>query len=303
VQPKVSKIQNARSAEMFGSESELKSKLKEIPTLPLVAAQLNQMLRDPQISTKRIIEVLSTDQVLVAQILKVANSSYYAVPGGVKNIQKALNFMGMNTITQMVLGVSVYSLFKERKNNGFSLPEFWRHALGVAVAAQLIAKRTKLIDAEEAFTAGLLHDVGKLGLYQANPGAFDTIIALARESNGTFFAQEGEMNHALLGAILGEMWGLPPVLRTAIRYHHAEESELEAINFLQAEAKPMIRTVRLANAFVNAKKIGASGNFNEAAVPAEYWTSLEMKSSDEKTLAKELETQFGKMGAFFDVYR
>ncbi len=287
----------------FGSEVDLKSKLKEIPTLSAVAAQLNQMLRDPQVSTKRIVEVLSTDQVLVSQILKVANSSYYAVPGGVKNIQKALNFMGMNTITQMVLGVSVHSLFKERKSANFSLTEFWRHALGVAVCAQVIAKRTRLVDAEEAFTAGLLHDVGKLGLYQANPSAFDTLVTLARETNGSFYANEGEMNHAVLGAILGEMWGLPPVLRTAIRYHHAEESELEAVNFLQGDAKPMIRTVRLANAIVNEQKIGASGSYHFSAAPAVYWTSLEMKPTDAATVVRDLKTNFDKMGAFFDVYR
>src|SRR3954453_19242281 len=112
--------------------SELLAKLQDIPTLPLVAVKVNELINDPSSSSSDIAEVLKKDQVLTAKILRLVNSSYYAIPGGVADVQRALAFLGFNTLAQLVLGLSVFSLFSEIDSEHFSMMEFLRHALGTA---------------------------------------------------------------------------------------------------------------------------------------------------------------------------
>src|ERR1700733_5355143 len=109
--------------------SELLGKLHDIPTLPMVAMRVNELINDPNSSSADIAEVLKKDQVLVAKILRLVNSSYYAIPGGVTDVQRALAFLGFNTLAQLVLSLSVFSMFSSPDTQEFSMPEFWKHAL------------------------------------------------------------------------------------------------------------------------------------------------------------------------------
>src|SRR3954465_7763558 len=86
--------------------SELLAKLEDIPTLPVVAVKVNELINDPNSSSADIADVLKKDQVLTGKLLKLATSSYYAIPGGVTNVQRALAFLGFNTLAQLVLGLS-----------------------------------------------------------------------------------------------------------------------------------------------------------------------------------------------------
>src|SRR4051812_39473566 len=110
--------------------SELLAKLDDIPTLPVVAMRVNELINDPDSSSSDIADVLKKDQVLTAKILRLVNSSYYAIPGGVVDVQRALAFLGFNTLAQLVLSLSVFSLFSTFDNEDFSMLDFWRHALG-----------------------------------------------------------------------------------------------------------------------------------------------------------------------------
>src|SRR5271170_3496948 len=145
--------------------SDLLNKLHDIPTLPVVAMRVNELINDPNSSSSDIADVLKKDQVLTAKILRLVNSSYYAIPGGVTDVQRALAFLGFNTLAQLVLSLSVFSVFSTFDNQDFSMMEFWKHALGTAVGAELLAKKLKFKKPEEAFTCGLLHDIGKLVLH------------------------------------------------------------------------------------------------------------------------------------------
>src|SRR3954469_25366687 len=113
--------------------SELLNKLQDIPTLPVVAMKVNQLINDPNSSSSDIAEVLKKDQVLTAKILRLVNSSYYSIPGRVADVQRALAFLGFNTLAQLVLSLSVFSFFTSPDSEEFSMPEFWRHALATAV--------------------------------------------------------------------------------------------------------------------------------------------------------------------------
>src|SRR6202000_2400807 len=95
----------------------------------LVATKVNELINDPDSSSADIAGVLKQDQVLTAKVLRLVNSSYYAIPGGVADVQRALAFLGFNTLAQLVLSLSVFSLFSTFDGEDFSMLEFWRHAL------------------------------------------------------------------------------------------------------------------------------------------------------------------------------
>src|ERR1700743_310118 len=123
--------------------SELLAKMHDSPTLPLVATRVNELISDPNSSSADIAEVLKKDQVLTAKVLRLVNSSYYAIPGGVADVQRALAFLGFNTLAQLVLSLSVFSLFQDLGSENFSMLDFWKHALGTGVCAEMLARRLK----------------------------------------------------------------------------------------------------------------------------------------------------------------
>ena len=123
--------------------SDLLGKLQDIPTLPLVAKAVNDLINDPKSSSADIADVLKKDQVLTAKILRLVNSSYYAIPGGIADVQRALAFLGFNTLAQLVLSLSVFSLFSTFDNDEFNMLDFWRHALGTAVCSSFSPSASK----------------------------------------------------------------------------------------------------------------------------------------------------------------
>src|SRR6476659_3418872 len=107
-----------------GEYSELLQKLEDIPTLPVVAMKVNELINDPTSSSADIAEVLKKDQVLTAKILRLVNSTYYSIPGGVADVQRALAFLGFNTLAQLVLSLSLFSMFSPIDNQHLSMLAF-----------------------------------------------------------------------------------------------------------------------------------------------------------------------------------
>jgi putative nucleotidyltransferase with HDIG domain len=283
--------------------STLLEKLQDIPTLPMVAMKVNELINDPNSSSADIAAVLKKDQVLVAKILRLVNSSYYAVPGGVSDVQRALAFLGFNTLAQLVLGLSVFEVFKSLGTEDFSMLDFWRHALGTAVCSEILAKRLKNAKPEEAFTCGLLHDIGKLVLHEIDKERLYQIVREAAARQVSFAEVEKELDlpgHAFLGEVIATKWGLPQVIRLAIRYHHQDVTQLSTV---LASAKPMIMNVRLANTICIKNKIGKSGDCSDGAISPEMLTGLGLKAADIPEIEAQLEKDMERAGAFLSAYR
>ena len=282
--------------------SDLLAKLQDIPTLPVVAMKVNELLNDPNSSSADIANLLKKDQVLTAKILRLVNSSYYAIPGGVTDVQRALAFLGFNTLAQLVLSLSVFSVFTNVSSEDFSMTEFWKHALGTAVCSELLAKRLKISRPEEAFTCGLLHDIGKLVLHEIDPNRLSEIIKSAKAKSSSFVDVEREWDtpgHSYLGEVVATKWGLPQVVRQAIRYHHFDVTEMGSI--LQS-AKPTIHIVRLANTICVKNKIGKSGDCSEGKITADMLKPLGLTESDIPKVEEQLEIDMEKAGAFLNAY-
>ncbi|OFZ80988.1 MAG: hypothetical protein A2583_13540 [Bdellovibrionales bacterium RIFOXYD1_FULL_53_11] len=283
--------------------SELLNKLNDIPTLPVVAMRVNELINDPSSSSSNIADVLKKDQVLTAKILRLVNSSYYGIPGGVSDVQRALAFLGFNTLAQLVLGLSVFSLFSKIDNQDFSMLEFWRHALGTAVGGEMLARKLKFSKPEEAFTCGLLHDIGKLVLHEIDAPRLQKIVHEAHARGCSFVDIEREWEvpgHTYLGEVIASKWGLPQLIRLTIHYHHMDVWPLDTV---LASAKPVIGIVRLSNALCIKTGIGKSGDYSSGEISEAMLLPLGIKESELPLLEKQLAEEMEKAGAFLSAYR
>jgi putative nucleotidyltransferase with HDIG domain len=279
---------------------DLISKLQDMPTLPVVAMKVNQLINDPNTTSGEVAAVLKQDQVLTAKILRLVNSSYYAVPGGVTDVKKALAFLGFNTVAQLVLSVSVFSMFSKLGSDDLSLADFWQHALATAIVSETLAKKTRMPRPDEVFTCGLLHDIGKLSLLKIDPKRFTAILKESKEKGVGFIDIEREheyLSHAYIGDLMAQKWSLPQVVRYAIRYHHHDVSHMDSL--LPSEKKT-VQIVRLANAYCVSKRLGHSGDFSDGGLKDELLAPLELKAEDLFAMESEIEPALEKAGAFLN---
>lgn len=278
--------------------NELLEKLDDIPTLPLVARRVNELINNPNSSSADIANVLKKDQVLTAKVLKLINSPYYGIPGGVTDVQRALAFLGFNTLAQLVLGLSVFSLFPADGNEEFPLVEFWRHALATAVCCEVIAKRVKYPKPAECFTCGLLHDVGKVVMHQIARDMLLQVVHYAKVNKKSFTDAEGALDvpgHAFMGEYIAGKWGLPQTIRNAIRYHHLDVRNASTI---LAGYKPAIFIVALGNSLVIGMGLGHSGDYSDGNLQPYMWEVLGLKSTDLPEIREKTKEEMAKVGSF-----
>jgi putative nucleotidyltransferase with HDIG domain len=279
--------------------NQLLEKLTDIPTLPMVATKVNELINNPNSSSAEIAEVLKKDQVITAKVLKLINSPYYGIPGGVTDLKRALAFLGFNTIAQLVLGISVFSLFASDKNEEFSLRQFWEHALATAVGSAVIAKIVKYPKPEECFTCGLLHDIGKIVMYQIAPEMLKQVVTLAKDRQIGFAEAEAELDvpgHVFLGEHIAAKWGLPQIIRDAIRYHHLDVTQSQTV---LSSSKSAIIIVSLANSLAVTMSLGHSGDYSgDGRLKPYMYSAIGLKETDLENIKNQTQEEMKKASAF-----
>ena len=208
--------------------------LINLPPMPHIILKARDILSDPESSLKDLARVIETDQGMVAKVLTLANSAYYGVSGMISSIQHASVLLGQKTLGQMItISASSALLNKKLRGYGIAPDEMWRHSLACAFAAKRIAEMSDENLVEDAFTAGLLHDAGKIIL---DPYVVKHKAELAREDCQTepaLFEIEKAIigfDHAEIMSRACRLWRFPEVQVTAIRFHHqpscSEEHQL-----------------------------------------------------------------------------
>lgn len=217
------------------SIEELVNRTSDLPSIPEAALKVVRQANDPNSSPDNVAQTLATDQALAARLLRLANSAYYGLPRQVTSLQDAVKVLGMRTVRHLAVLASTYP-WLSRSLPGYDLPALmlWRHSFMVATCAQLLARKTRHVDADEAFTAGLLHDIGKIVM---SAWMEDELSALMREVRlrGCSFNEAEQsafgFTHADVGGYLAQSWNLPPVMVEAITHHHTPQSS-DSINGL-----------------------------------------------------------------------
>lgn len=203
---------------------ELIVKIEKLPTLPVVVTRVNAMVQNPKTSAREVGAAIATDPSLSAKVLRLVNSAYFGFPSQISSISHATTILGFNAIQNLALSATVFQLFRDDGSEElFDRRAFWEHSLGVGVLARLLSDKVKYPDKEEAFTAGLIHDVGKIVLDQFVHEEFKTVIDLAKAKDMVLCEAETQLlglNHANVGYILSQKWNLPKKLQDPLAYHH-----------------------------------------------------------------------------------
>ena len=261
-------------------------RIEELPTLPQVASTIMRLIDDPQTSAQDIHKVMSRDTALAGKMLKLVNSAFYGLPHKVSNLNQAIVLLGFNTIKSLALSVSVFGVFGKGKGTGkFDRERYWRHSVGSACIYRVLARKTKTVDPETAFVAGLLHDIGKLVLDQYAGQELSQIIDESEKRKGAFVDAERAIfgtDHSAIGGWLVERWGFPEVLVAWVRDHH--KAGLEAEN-------PHIAISVFADYLCKVKGIAASGSFEPALLNKAAWTCLKLDKADLPPIIQEVNSE------------
>ncbi len=198
---------------------------RQLPTLPVIFTELNEMIRNPFVSSRRIADLVMKDQALVARILKLSNSAFYAKRQEIKDLANAVTFLGSEALRNLVLQLSLVRLFPrlDPQVPDFRISTFWEHSLAAAYFSTILAAKLKLPPDESYYVSGLLHDMGKLALCHFHPELFSRTVMRQIELGETDYRAEAEVigvDHAEIGAFLAEKWKFRSETIKAIREHH-----------------------------------------------------------------------------------
>lgn len=227
-----------------------------LPPLPQAAQRILRLARDPNFDFRQLVDVISTDQTLTARVLRAANSALYGTPREIQTLRQAMVLLGRDAIIQLVLSVSVLNMKTAYKGSKtIDRNAFWRHSMAVGVAARRLATDyVDGVDPEQAFIAGLMHDIGKLVMIEHFGERYVSLFDTAQQGARPLHHIEQEVldvDHAVVGQALCEHWRLSTPLAQAVTGHH--DVDADALGLLP----PLVRT---SNALVKTVGLGQSGN-------------------------------------------
>ena len=201
---------------------DLLDQVEALAPLPHVASRVIQLAEGNRFSAYDLAAVIATDTALTAKILRLANSAHYGFPRRIKTVRDSVVLIGFRAVRATAIAAAVIDLFPEG-NGRFNIDLFWGHSVACALVAETLAKETGHAKPDEAFTAGILHDIGRLILnqYQAERFAQTLFVAInQQQSLETVERAQFGFDHTQVGAGLAERWSLPKSLCAAISNHH-----------------------------------------------------------------------------------
>lgn len=224
-------------------------KLKDLPPMPQIVFKARQVIADPDSEMAELADLLESDQAIATKVLKLANSAYYGLSGKVSSIRHASSLLGYKALGQLISMVGSASVLGKTLG-GYDLDSAgaWRHSLMAASASRIIALRHHPDLEGDAFSAGLIHDVGKLVLDNyvlERKNEFERITAGGRN---TMLAAEQHLlglDHADIGYEVCQHWNIPESISKAIRYHHNPgKSDQDALSYIVFMADSIANIVK-----------------------------------------------------------
>jgi HD-like signal output (HDOD) protein len=236
----------------------LASRIKVFPPLPTLYFRVMNELKSPDFSAQTVGEIVARDLAMTTRLLQVINSGFYSLPRRITDLTEAVNLLGQEAVKSLIIGIHLFLQHEHIKPLYFSISQLWRHSTAVAQGARLIT-RMETGDparADEAYTAGLLHDIGKLVLANNFEAQYNKVQKAARETRRPLWEVETEefgVNHGELGAFILGRWGMPVALLEATALHH-QPGRLDRREF------SVLTAVHIANAFEHEQHSAQEGS-------------------------------------------
>jgi len=198
--------------------------LTTLATLPEITTHIIATIEDPRSSAGKLHAIVAHDPALATRILRVVNSAFYGLPGKIASVERAIAMLGSTAVKNIAVASSLGQMFRGGKLcEGFGVRDLWTHCIAVAVTARELARRMQSPLADEAFLAGLIHDIGILVELQFWPEQVREVCKTVWSSGGDFCQSERaamRVDHQLLGKVLTEHWNFPRVCQDVAACHH-----------------------------------------------------------------------------------
>ncbi|MYN02503.1 HDOD domain-containing protein [Pseudoduganella sp. DS3] len=259
--------------------------LDDLPSLPAVVMELLNSIDQEEVDIAVLAKKVSHDQALTAKTLRLANSSLFGLQVKVTTIQQAITFLGFQSTRNLITAAAVTGCFADKLCPGFDHRSFWRHSIATAACAKVLARHVRF-NQDYAFTAGLLHDIGRLVLVSSFPELYAQVIAHQKEHD--CYALEAEravigIDHVEAGLALAEHWNFSDTMRLAIAGHH--EPEKPGAGFLAT-------IIHVADAVVHALDLVQKPDDMVPPVSTVAWQALNLSEDTCLHLFRETELQF-----------
>jgi putative nucleotidyltransferase with HDIG domain len=262
--------------------------LEDLPSLPAVVMELLTCIDQDDADIVVLAKKVSHDSALTAKTLRLANSSLYGLQVKVTTIQQAITFLGFQTTRNLITAAAVTGCFAEGQCAGFDDKAFWRHSIACAACCKVIARRVRF-NQDYAFTAGLLHDIGRLVLVSTFPKEYEAVMAY-RSAHDCYVldAERAVMgvDHVLAGNALAEHWNFSDTMKLAITHHHDPD---------EPGAGLLASIVHVANATVHALDIAREEDDLAPAVSPTAWAALGLNDEAWLHVLRETELQFDEI--------
>jgi len=286
------------------NESKNKNAVKKImakeiklPEIPSIVYELNEAIADSSSSAESIAEVINISSSLTALLLRIVNSPFYGFPSKIDKVSLAVTVIGTTEISSLALGISVISIFKHIPKEIMDMPSFLKHSFACGMISRILAASRNMPHTEQLFVSGLLHDIGRLIIYQYMPEQAKILFWRREESDRLLYQEEknhlGQI-HTDIGRKLLEKWKLPFEVENNIFHHHKPSA---------AQFPEQAAIVHLADIIVNTLAIGSSGEKFVPPLDSSAWETLGISPSCFEMVTQQAIHQLGILEPFLQSER
>lgn len=272
---------------MISSPTDLLKGYVEVSSLPTVFARINEAVNNPRSSLNEIAKIISEDAGLTARLLMVVNSAFFNFPQRIESIAKAIGIVGTQQLRDLALATSIVKMFKGIPADLVDMEKFWKHCIGVGIAARTLASYRREPNVERYFVAGILHDIGRLVMYMKIPDASREAIERARNNDEPLHVAESEQigfDHAAVGRALMQAWKLPFYQEEVVAFHHKPH--------LATRFPVETAIVHVADIVTHSMQLGGSGESFVPPLNPEAWERLALPVSVLAPTFEQVDRQF-----------
>ena len=278
------------------SVESLVSRIVDVSSLPTVAVKIIEIVQDPDSGAKDLMRVVSADPALSTRVLRTTNSAAYGLTKKVTNVQSAISYLGFNQVRNLALTASVSDVFKGGDPIGsYTRLGLWRHMVAVAIASRMIAQRLGVAQFEDAFLAGLLHDVGIVLMDQHAHRGFTHVMTSLKDDSPLCDVERELLgfDHAAVGELVAAQWRLPDMVRDTIGAHHRAQ-------LYKGSHSSIVHCVIIANTMCTLKGISSVGK-KLVRTDLSVFQALGLDQTGVIVLAKDLDIELRRHEALFEM--
>ncbi|NTV50394.1 MAG: HDOD domain-containing protein [Geobacteraceae bacterium] len=252
----------------------------DLPTIPIVATKVLLLLDNPDVSVEEVADLMLSDQVMTARVMKLINSPVYKPTQEITSLKRALVYLGLRHVRELALTTSVISAF-DGTTGALELNAFWEHSFGVGMVSKIIAQKIGYQDLEKAYIAGIIHDLGEVFLSNFLREPFLEVLDYIKAHPVKLVDAEAELlgtTHCEIGLSMARKWNFPDAYCDVIAYHH---------NPGEATVDPILcAIVNLADLFCTVRELNYGGR---------EWISFNLSDEEAWTILKKESPAFAEM--------